>query len=140
MANYKISYSCGHTEDKQLFGKEADRQRYIAWAQNGAVCSNCRASDKAAAVADLEAEHDLPALTGSEKQIAWARTLRAERMGDFSKMIDQMRGRVKPGAETEFENTAASYMVQLAGQSAAKWWIDGRDLTVQQLVAKAMGK
>ena len=41
MAKHDITYSCGHTETVQLHGKHADRERYIAWASEHKVSSEC---------------------------------------------------------------------------------------------------
>lgn len=54
MAKYTISYKCGHgSYEKQLYGKETERQRYIAWAEDNMLCPDCyktkaRADDAAA--------------------------------------------------------------------------------------------
>ena len=45
---YDVNFSCGHTETVELFGKNADRQRKIAWFEESGLCSKCYAEKKAA--------------------------------------------------------------------------------------------
>lgn len=45
MAKYDITYSCGHTVEKQLFGKNKDRESYIEWAKQG-LCPDCWGKQK----------------------------------------------------------------------------------------------
>lgn len=49
---YEVKFSCGHTETVELFGKNADRQRKIAWFEESGLCSKCYAEKKAAEMAD----------------------------------------------------------------------------------------
>jgi len=88
MANYEITYSCGHTETKQLCGKHSDRENYIEWASQNRVCSACYSQQKQQerqnqiATEKVECEQlrqsadiELPELTGTPKQIAWAKDI-----------------------------------------------------------------
>lgn len=45
MAWYTINYSCGHSVDKQLYGKGKDRESYIEWAEQG-LCPSCWGKQK----------------------------------------------------------------------------------------------
>ena len=38
---YDVTFSCGHTQTVQLFGKSADRARKIDFFEKRGVCSNC---------------------------------------------------------------------------------------------------
>ena len=49
---YDVKFSCGHTETVELFGKNADRQRKIAWFEESGLCSKCYAEKKAAEMAE----------------------------------------------------------------------------------------
>ena len=83
MAKYDVRFSCGHVATICLYGKEADRQRKIAWYEENGLCPDCyrkqqeeekkAAAEKAAAEA---ASLGLPELVGSPKQIAWADKIR----------------------------------------------------------------
>lgn len=49
---YEVRFSCGHTETVDLFGKNTDRQRKIAWFEESGLCSKCYAEQKAAEMAE----------------------------------------------------------------------------------------
>ncbi|MDR2819452.1 MAG: hypothetical protein LBB60_02840 [Desulfovibrio sp.] len=53
MSKYTVRYACGHGEHtEQLYGKEAERQRKIAWMESEVVCPECfkkKAQEKAQA-------------------------------------------------------------------------------------------
>ena len=83
MAKYNVKFSCGHTATIELYGKEKDRQRKIAWYEENGLCPDCyrkqqeeekkAEAEKAAAEA---ASLGLPELIGSPKQVAWADKIR----------------------------------------------------------------
>ena len=41
MAKYLIEFSCGHSEEKQLFGPSKERQRKIDYFERSGSCSTC---------------------------------------------------------------------------------------------------
>lgn len=41
MAKYDVTFSCGHTEEKQIYGKAEERKRKIKYFQKSCVCSEC---------------------------------------------------------------------------------------------------
>lgn len=49
---YEVRFSCGHTETVELSGKNADRQRKIAWFEASGLCSRCYAEQKSAEMAE----------------------------------------------------------------------------------------
>lgn len=54
MAKYNVTFSCGHTETKELFGSEAERQKKIAyWEQHG-KCTECYEKEKYADCDEIE--------------------------------------------------------------------------------------
>ncbi|MBW7903136.1 MAG: hypothetical protein H3C26_16785 [Rhodocyclaceae bacterium] len=75
---------------------EADRR--AAWHQaQRHICADCEAKNRAtqsSAAAAINTEAGLPALTGSERQVAWAETIRLGKMARvrmFGKLIDMMQ-------------------------------------------------
>lgn len=83
MAKYDVRFSCGHVATICLYGKEADRQRKIAWYEENGLCPDCyrkqQEEEKKAAAEKAAAEASslgLPELIGSPKQIAWADKIR----------------------------------------------------------------
>ncbi len=121
MAKYEINHKCGHANTVQICGPVKDRDRKEAWlaSQDCPDCLNAArtaehdAENKASAVANAEA--GLPDLEGSEKQIAWAETIRVE-------ILDSAAKRTPPKADLW-----AAFVAWLKGQTAASWWIDRRD-------------
>lgn len=94
MAKYSVTFSCDHTDTVHLVGPTKERERKIAWYEEHALCPECfkaqreaerkaleeqRREESEAATANAEAM-GLPDLTGSEKQVAWAVTLRQQFM------------------------------------------------------------
>ena len=83
MANYDIKFSCGHVETRNIIGKVKDRERKIEYFKEYGLCSACWEAEKKhqfeeqnRKAAEEAKEYGLPELTGTEKQVAWANTLR----------------------------------------------------------------
>ena len=83
MAQYEVKFSCGHTATIELYGKEKDRQRKIAWYEENGLCPDCyrkqQEEEKKAEAEKVAAEAaslGLPELIGSPKQVAWADKIR----------------------------------------------------------------
>ena len=112
--NWEVTHSCGHTESHTIvtaFGYQAETR---ALQLKRRKCTNCyRAGKEAKAGAQAEADDatlsglDLPALTGSEKQVAWAEKIRRERLA----------------AAFRKDPEAAKRHIE---RVEAKWWIDNR--------------
>lgn len=125
MAQYTISHTCGHSAVHVLFGKHADRERTIKCREQD-VCPDCYKTQQDQNVATASA--DLPGLTGSEKQVAWARKIRVKLLAE----IDAFEAQHKPNA-TRW-SVARKH---LTGKDSASFWIDNRDATVQQIMTIA---
>lgn len=83
MAKYQVNYSCGHTGVVDLWGKEKERERLIdSWEKTG-ICKECYKSQVAEKINKLESEKNLPELQGTEKQIAWAKKIRYQKINEW---------------------------------------------------------
>jgi len=141
---YNVTYSCGHTGTVELFGKASDREAKIKWYETKAICPDCYKAAKLAEEKEIESSHDLPELTGSEKQVSWAQSIRAKKMDDFDKMISDFDKRVEIGATTDEQkaNAAATRertiktIAAISAQTDAKYWIDNRDKYVGRMVSE----
>jgi len=106
----EITHSCGHAERHMVYGQyAADSDRKIRDLSRR-KCTTCHTALKAAgAEADqaLLEGIELPTLTGSEKQVRWAGTIRTDRLAKLRK--------ADPTALARF-----------TGIQEAKWWIDNR--------------
>jgi len=67
----------------------------------------------------------LPTLQGSEKQVAWAESIRADLLADLSEL-----GRAAPGREAIVETLKAT----IREERRASWWIDHQNNTGEMLI------
>ena len=121
----RIIHACGHEQAYHLTGFDSQQERKARWLKT-TTCRDCfvaekRAEDAAAATLSSAAiSHlDLPLLTGSDRQISWASTIRTKRLA---------------GLTNVFSDADCYACLQVTD---AKWWIDHRDLTDLDLTAAA---
>lgn len=122
MAKYQVTFSCGHTEQKELVGKGKERESRIAyWGENG-LCTDCYKAEQDAKRARENAEAAQKAeavgranLQGSEKQVAWANTIRENIMEVIERAVRK---------DTEGGQKVHEY---LNSKTDARFWIDNRD-------------
>lgn len=131
MAKHTVTHSCGHDQEHQVYGPGRDRERKLNWLET-TLCTDCwksqqdanrEAGNVAAAAANQLA--GLIPLTGSEKQIAWAESIRsaicavlraAERDLDTTDLSEVAR--------EEVGGAVALVVDEICGQAEAKWWIE----------------
>lgn len=107
---HEVKHSCGHAEQHVIFGMFAadiDRQARQLSRRKCTPCYKAGKATKAMTDAALLADINLPALTGSEKQVSWAETIRVESLA--------LLHRADPAR-----------VVIFAAIVDAKWWIDNR--------------
>lgn len=124
MAKYTVKHTCGHERTYQIVGAIAERDRKSAWLASQ-DCPECRrTAEKATAQATANASPFAAIgkadLTGSEKQVAWARDIRNKVIAELPSII--------PDAICAETNQV------LASKTEAKWWIDNRNLTIKDLI------
>ncbi len=120
MAKYQVTFSCGHTEEKALFGPVKDRERKIEYWEKYGTCSECyktqqeakRQEENERAAKRAEASGRAK-LTGSEKQVAWATTIRENIMGQLEQILNKSENAIK-------------ILNHLNSITEAKFWIDNR--------------
>jgi hypothetical protein len=122
-----ITHACGHEQIHYLSGFASQQERKARWLET-TMCRTCfvatnQAEQAEAAVRDgaAIAHLNLPLLTGSDRQVAWATSLRASR---FCALV------ARPMTEGK------DYQV-CALVTDAKWWIDHRALPDAELLAEA---
>lgn len=149
MSTYVIDHQCGHQITYNLVGRAKDRE-WRATRLRERACDAClrehhinasRAAGQNARDELGDAAVELPPLTGSEKQIAWAADLRAQVIVE----LRQARaGTVRLGVESAVERIflgldAPDYLrVQVfdvilaaaTAQTEARWWIDRRRIGI----------
>lgn len=150
----KASYQCAECGAScQVTGynrREADSLAAHREAQ-GAVCTECWQKRQAVvhqSDAERNAAADLPTLTGSQKQVAWAETIRAQQIA----RITEWAGRISADS---FEDELSSRIIavlrrpdgsekiaaavdHIKQQERASWWIDYRDGKPAILVSDAI--
>lgn len=125
---YKIKFTCGHIETKDLTSAPAGKRAGKAtWMGKNFTCSKCfkaagqaeLAKDNAQVLAEAEVfenENDLPELTGSEKQLRWATQVRYENLAAGIEHLGE-------GSPESAEVLVAARTITRAG-----WWIDYKDM------------
>lgn len=120
---------CAKEYNVQMYGPTKTRQwRVDHWS---GLCDGCTEKKKEAASEAAVAyatEADLPALQGTEKQIKWAEVLRAKRMQEVDKMIED--------AKTPMSDRGQRILNHLYEQSDARLWIDTRMESLDWVIRK----
>lgn len=130
MARYEIRHRCGHTTEQQIYGTDVrgERERTAARLARG-LCPSCTAEQRAAehavataAATEAAAAESLPALSGSQKQVAWAETIRRTVLDamttEAAAVIAKDPTRIDVDLVTRYGHQA------FARQTDAAWWID----------------
>jgi hypothetical protein len=124
---YQIAHACGHKQAHYLSGFASQMDRKAAWLRT-TNCKSCFVAEKRLEQADAAAGDstaiahlDLVALTGSDRQVAWASTIRAKRLAAII-------AATPPTHQTDLHACRIT---------EAKWWIDHRDLSDADILAKA---
>lgn len=152
MAWHTITRTCGHDERIQIYGTNShgERDRKAEWeaTRECRPCHDARiaaerqeASEQATAAAT---EAGLPALTGSDRQVAWAETLRADRLRQIDTMIATETDRLaridaegRPADLIDRQRQGLDIIARLrdlaVSKTDAKWWIDYRSQRIGAL-------
>lgn len=131
MAKYKTKCKgCGELHTVELFGKMKSRAQKmgietISDSEKGeyGYCESCKEAFKARKQAEAqEANKELPELKGSDKQIAWAEQIRAEKAEKLKPFIEKLQAAEKTAAV----KTGLKVIEDLLSQESASFWIDTR--------------
>lgn len=111
MAKYAVTHKCGHEERHELFGKHTERDSKIKWLAT-VDCSDCYRQAKIKVEQETAAKFEsetpnLPELVGSEKQIAWAKSIRARIIGEGSINVVYQQALITTSAKWLIENRGA---------------------------------
>lgn len=121
----RIIHACGHEQAHHLTGFESQQERKAKWLKT-TTCRDCfvakkRAEEVAAAALSAAAVSHLvlPPLTGTDRQISWASTVRNKRLAALT------------NSNSDADCNACLRITD------AKWWINCRDLDDVDLMAAA---
>ncbi len=130
MAYYTIVRACGHEARVKLRGATPARERKLELKRQS-ICRRCDIENQRSEAEAAAQAEELPALTGTPKQIAWAMTLRYQALADAENYLDylresgQLKGRV--GRDTElFEAQKERVLEPIRARTEAAWWIARR--------------
>ena len=110
MAKYTVTRACGHDEVVVLFGKGRDREWRLENVEPSKLCTECYQVELARQrekenqeAAEAAKEMSLPELTGSEKQVTWAETLRLTFLDKASFVLLETFGFTTTGLGSAFK-------------------------------------
>lgn len=115
--------ACGHTE--QVYGGNYDYKR-----EGARVCKQCWIAQQANTVTADAVE--MPVLKGSDKQVSWARKIRAEYVSKWDEVVTQRAGASDASQVVRFRRAIA---MLLEARTDASWWIDNRTVPAGQMLA-----
>lgn len=103
----------------------ASAEKEIEWAKADSLCRDCWYAEKKAAEAAEKSEKiavfgEMPALTGTPKQIRWAEDIRREALVKLAEFMETSKRQPKNPAETPIA-------MWLRSHTEARWYIDGHD-------------
>lgn len=130
MAKYAISYQCGC---KGSIHTIPDEQR-IAYLEAG-VCMECYKYYANEAISKPDKPLDLPVLTGSEKQVAWANSLRIHKLNEIEEYLAE---RAQNDYNTDEYRHALMAVEEIQRKSNAKQWIQWRLYSPAQMIREIL--
>lgn len=135
MAKYTVTRSCGHEEVVVLFGNRQQREYRLQNFEPTKLCYKCwqAEEEKRRAEATLKAqaeaeESGLPKLVGTEKQVAWAETIRLNVLAKLQDLSERL-GLALESSPEEIDLTIRS----IQAKDSAHWWIDHRSTNICDL-------
>ena len=147
MAKHTIDHACGHQSVQDITGPVRERPgRQSRMAERN--CPDCRNAEQDRAnqaSAQGNDEAGLTPLTGSQKQVAWAESVRADICRRTEEWIAEMLEKaVKAGTpQSELEQGEARYRdlyQKVREMNQASWWIDRRSDQVTWILKEIADK
>lgn len=129
---YNVTYACGHEGTVDIYGRSRDREWKLAHEEEK-LCPDCwkkqrdeeRAKQNAEA-AEANKEAGLPELEGTEKQIAWAESIRKSMIDHIIEYyVSQITDEAKAEHPEEYERVMKAFEA-IKQHTDASWWIDNR--------------
>ena len=127
MAKYYGTHTCGHEGVTNVTGPSKNRQ-WIVDKHFERLCSACYEEHLVAERARINAEAEkkakemeLPILTGSDKQVQWANTLRQNLIDEVEKKMEKIE---EFKGNRDLANQIFAYMLETKTQ--ATWYIENR--------------
>lgn len=123
---YSGTHICGHPGSVNLYGP-AQNCKPRADKYFSQPCGACRLKAREEEYrrnADAARAQGLPELTGSEKQVAWATTIRANLMATLERNITWLKGKEL----MEWAGQVSEYQKIIVQTTSARWFIENRSV------------
>ncbi|WP_433716960.1 hypothetical protein ACQP2U_43525 (plasmid) [Nocardia sp. CA-084685] len=138
MTWYTITHSCTHEVPQHVHGDNRSQRDWKAKQLEQQICNACFARDQkterdganAAALAAADAA-EWPALTGTEKQVPWAASLRARALALLDVVAEVAAGNPH---HPEGGELVAPVREMLLSQTTAQSWITFRDKNFNAMI------
>ncbi len=130
--DWELIHTCGHVGSFLPKSSKRANDRMRDWLRTR-PCQDCARAAEREEVAQFDAERDLPELIGSEKQVAWAASIRMRTILDFETAL-----RANPPADAEAHVLTVTVMDSFTDQASAHWWIEHRDTPIEDLARMAL--
>lgn len=133
MTKYTVAHVCGHEEIHELTAGSANRREFTAKRRATKPCSKCSREAWQADVdstnayyALLAAEHGLPDLVGTERQVPWAVGLRGELLDQVDEHAPALRA-LCTQHQRPYEDGGRQVIREFViMHTDAAWWIENR--------------
>ena len=138
--NTEVTFSCGHTGWVQIYGRPAERERRVWYYENHGLCPECykkqqeeakRQREEEARMAKENADaFGLPTLAGSEKQVAWAITIRQSFIDKYQEMqarYEEIKDDISDNKRQSLKELLDKYLFVINTETSAVRWIDRRE-------------
>lgn len=140
MATYTVTRACGHKEKINLSGKADRRQWMLENVEKQKICYFCyqkelqeKRENENKKAAEEARKMELPELTGTEKQIAWAETIRLSVLKKTEEVLDNVPEKKK---QLEEYGHFLQGIAEIEKQAKASWWIEHRFAITEREVLK----
>lgn len=127
MAKHTITHTCGHDVVHNLLGKSSYRQ----WQKERLSNEPCWECQKAARNETAQVHTEaagLVALSGTEKQVAWANSIRLGKLAEIDKTVAEIKAVPASATEKGQRNMAKldEIVNAIRSKESASWWIEAR--------------
>lgn len=128
------TYSCGHDGEIQIYGPTKDREWKAKYEFNR-LCPECRElerqrqiEEKNKIAMDAAIQMGLPILTGTERQIAWATTIRYDHIKTVKRSLEAYKKDkvIFTFGSVTTEQWKAVFDGLVNNETESKFWIENR--------------
>ncbi len=145
MAKYTVACEICKTDfTVQLVGPTRDRDwklNHYTW-----ICDECKEKarqEENAKAAAVNESAGLPELNGSEKQIAWAETIRAKKITEIDKPLNDrdleyLKKRAHRQGILDADKKIDIAIISIKSKTSASWWVDSRDYNAKILLLEEL--